>query len=133
MCSSEDDIIDLAIIGAGITGSFSAWRLRNNFSKISLFEYSDRIGGKIYTANLSNGTKVELGAMRVHPQEHNLIMKLLNETGMKVPFWGVPPAETGIYYIHGTRKRMNEKITSSSFPYQVRLDETNRSSSELLG
>ena len=133
VCSRADDVIDLAIIGAGITGSFSAWRLRNNFSKISLFEYSDRIGGKIFTARLSDGIKVELGAMRVYQKRHSLIMKLLNETNMTtVPFSAVHPLDTRAWYLRRTRKRRNETITTSTFPYQVPPEEMNRTYIDLM-
>jgi protoporphyrinogen oxidase len=68
---------DIAIIGAGISGSYAAWRMRERNQSISLYEYSDRIGGKCYTVQLKGipDVNVELGAMRFMPHG-NLIIKL---------------------------------------------------------
>lgn len=59
---------DVAIIGAGIAGSFAAWRLRHSNLSISVYEYSNRIGGRIFTSHINGvkGFNAELGAMRFH-------------------------------------------------------------------
>ncbi len=64
---------DVAIIGAGISGTYAAWRLRNSGLKIGIFEQSDRIGGRIYTHRLPGMPELhaELGAMYFMPQVHN--------------------------------------------------------------
>ena len=41
--------LDIAIVGGGVSGAYSAWRLqqeRGATESIALFEYSDRIGGR---------------------------------------------------------------------------------------
>ena len=60
---------DVAIIGAGIAGSYSAWRLRNQGHKITVYEYSDRIGGRCHTVKFPHipDVNIELGAMRFKP------------------------------------------------------------------
>ena len=60
---------DVAIIGAGIAGSYAAWRLRNQGQKITVFEYSDRIGGRCHTIKFPGipDINIELGAMRFKP------------------------------------------------------------------
>ncbi|MFN9614016.1 MAG: NAD(P)-binding protein, partial [Dolichospermum sp.] len=47
----QSNTIDVAIIGGGISGIYSAWRLANekNDLKISLFESSERLGGRLYS------------------------------------------------------------------------------------
>ena len=47
--------LDIAVVGGGVSGAYSAWRLQQAFpkKKIALFEYSDRIGGRLYTVTLS--------------------------------------------------------------------------------
>lgn len=66
---SLTDCDDIAIIGAGITGSYAAWRLREKSLKISLYEYSGRIGGRCFTVQLPGipDVNVEMGAMRFKP------------------------------------------------------------------
>ena len=60
---------DVAIVGAGIAGSYAAWRLRNRGQKITVFEYSDRIGGRCHTIKFPGipDVNIELGAMRFKP------------------------------------------------------------------
>ena len=59
---------DIAIIGGGIAGAYSAWRLRNTNQSISVYEYSDRIGGRLHTSHMTgiHGFNAELGGMRFH-------------------------------------------------------------------
>ena len=60
---------DIAIIGAGVAGTYTAWRLRNQGKKITVYEYSDRIGGRCYTVKFPGIPDVnkEMGAMRFKP------------------------------------------------------------------
>ena len=105
-----------------------------NTGKISLFEYSDRIGGRIYTKELPNGMHVEMGAMRFRPDKHHLLVKVLKETNTSTePFPGIHLPSEGVYFIRGTRKRANESLTPSSFPgYNVLLEERNKTSRQLI-
>ena len=61
---------DVAIIGAGISGTYAAWRLRHSGRKIGIFEQWDRIGGRIHTHRLPGMPELhaELGAMYYMPQ-----------------------------------------------------------------
>ena len=45
----------IAIIGAGITGLYAAWRLQEAGYNVSVFEARDRIGGRVLTENLERG------------------------------------------------------------------------------
>ena len=49
-----EDKVDIAVVGAGVAGAYSAWRLRSAYSnrKVSLFEVSDRVGGRLYSKTL---------------------------------------------------------------------------------
>ncbi|HWT03911.1 MAG TPA: NAD(P)-binding protein [Pyrinomonadaceae bacterium] len=44
-----DERIDIAIVGAGVSGVYSAWRLKQSDPslKVVLFEGSRRIGGRL--------------------------------------------------------------------------------------
>ena len=47
--------LDVAVVGGGVSGAYSAWRLQEAQgakSKIALFEYSDRIGGRLYSITI---------------------------------------------------------------------------------
>lgn len=63
--------IDYAVIGAGIAGTYCAWRLQKALGKkrkIVLFEHSNRIGGRLLTIRFPKSKlKAELGGMRYMP------------------------------------------------------------------
>lgn len=77
MFFSQIACYDVAIIGAGISGTYAAWRLRHTGRKIGIFEQWDRIGGRIHTHRLPGMPTLhaELGAMyympQVYPPLHN--------------------------------------------------------------
>lgn len=64
--------IDYAIVGAGVAGTYCAWRLQKAHGaskKIVLFEHSDRIGGRLLTIKFGGKLKAELGGMRYMPPQ----------------------------------------------------------------
>ena len=66
---------DISIIGAGIGGAYAAYRLKDIGKKITIFEYSDRIGGRCYTGQLTDvpDVNVEYGAMRFTPEGKHVL------------------------------------------------------------
>ena len=64
----------VAIIGAGLAGLSSAYELLKCGVEVSLFEASDRIGGRLYSKKFSKSDPeiAELGAMRFPPSEELL-------------------------------------------------------------
>lgn len=76
MASQEQHTVDVAVIGAGCAGLYSAYRLltgcdtsgtRNNFT-VSIFETENRLGGRVHSVKLGSTSEVcELGAMRYLP------------------------------------------------------------------
>ncbi|KAI1171031.1 hypothetical protein F4777DRAFT_594441 [Nemania sp. FL0916] len=76
----------VGIVGAGISGLYSALLLRREGHKVTVFEASDRVGGRIYTYRFTPQAKsesiyFEAGAMRIprsslHSQVFDLIRYL---------------------------------------------------------
>src|SRR6478735_2452287 len=66
------EVLDVAVIGAGIAGVYAAWRLRTDQSpgapqpNVQVFESSERIGGRLLSVNPPGMDDVfcELGGMR---------------------------------------------------------------------
>jgi monoamine oxidase len=75
--------LDVAIVGGGVAGAYTAWRLRNEQpgSRVRLFETSDRIGGRLHSVAFPQAPHLvgEAGGMRFLPaQKHvaNLVKHL---------------------------------------------------------
>ena len=74
--------IDIAIVGGGVSGVYSAWRLQkaNPAGKIVVFEASDHIGGRLLSVGPPDipDMVAELGGMRILPKVQPLIKRLLD-------------------------------------------------------
>ena len=68
---------DVVIIGSGISGLYSAYKLQDKYSKIAVLEKSDTIGGRICTVKWY-GSNIEAGAGRLN-QTHRLYKSLLKD------------------------------------------------------
>lgn len=76
-----DKSLDVAIVGAGPGGTYSAYRLRDTGKNIGLFEYSDRVGGRQYDIHVPGSqSKVQpMGAMRFIEGTHPIVRRVINE------------------------------------------------------
>src|ERR1700731_2539152 len=69
--------IAIVVVG-GVSGAYSAWHLQEaqgGSDRIALFEYSDRIGGRLFTVTMpgSPHVKAEVGGMRYIKDQHPVI------------------------------------------------------------
>ncbi len=60
---------DFCVIGSGISGLTAAYRLHRAGASVIVLEAGDRIGGRIHTAWLSDGSVFEIGAEWVSEPE----------------------------------------------------------------
>lgn len=77
-------MFDYIIIGAGISGLYCAYKLKQKFptSNIIILEKDTRLGGRINTKYLSSvDFNLELGAGRISDQ-HYRVLKLIKELGL---------------------------------------------------
>lgn len=138
--------LDIAIVGGGVSGVYSAWRLQQELGdthRIGLFEYSDRIGGRLYSRTLPGLPNVvaELGGMRFIPEDHVMVSTLVDELklqtkdfpmGSKLPLYpsnaeSSPEAgsENNLFYLRGQYFRYRDFAECpDKIPYQ--LEETER-------
>ena len=83
MLLNTQSIMSIGIVGGGISGLYAALLLRREGHKVTLFEASDRLGGRIYThhfAPLHDGEKAyfEAGAMRIpHSYQHRRVYHMI--------------------------------------------------------
>jgi monoamine oxidase len=72
----------IIIIGAGLSGLLTAYRLKNAGIPFKILEARDRIGGRINTVNGTDDTPVEMGATWFGDQ-HKHLKALLEELGIE--------------------------------------------------
>jgi lysine 2-monooxygenase len=125
--------LDIAVVGGGVSGAYSAWRLQQEKgakAKIALFEYSDRIGGRLYTITMPGlpHVKAEVGGMRYIPDQHVMVNSLVNH--LEIPtkdFTMGAPAPVGsncnLFYLRGKHFRLHELSDPEKVPYNLAWSE----------
>lgn len=125
--------LDIAVVGGGVSGAYSAWRLQQDkgaSEKIALFEYSDRIGGRLYTITMPGlpHVKAEVGGMRYIPSQHILVASLVDHLGLPTkdfPMGAPPPvgANCNLFYLRGEHLRLHELADPERVPYNLAWSE----------
>ncbi|GAB0494669.1 hypothetical protein MMPV_005965 [Pyropia vietnamensis] len=96
-----DDDCEVAIIGGGIGGAYTAWRLAVDTktvdpSDVCLFEASHRFGGRIFSVDDVPGYEgfvTDVGAYRFHRTDHPIIRSLTEDAlGMETACYTDPTA-----------------------------------------
>ncbi|HEX4494051.1 MAG TPA: FAD-dependent oxidoreductase [Thermoanaerobaculia bacterium] len=85
--TDETDLdVDIAVVGAGVAGAYSAWRLKQQYpeKRITLFEYSNRVGGRLYSVPMPGMPHInaELGGMRYIPKTQAFVRELIETLGL---------------------------------------------------
>ena len=122
----SEQVLDYAIVGGGISGLYSAWRLKEADSTLSIkvFESSDRVGGRLLTVTPPKmpDSRVELGGMRYIVEEHHWVNALVKH--LKLETEALPADEpTNIAYLRGKLLRMFELTDPTKIPYNVAPNE----------
>lgn len=76
----EEDLGDIAVIGAGIAGLRTAQMLAELDYDVTIYEARDRIGGRLWT-DRSLGVPLDLGASWIHGMEDNPLVGLAEDAG----------------------------------------------------
>jgi len=75
-------MLDVAIVGAGLSGLSLARRLHRRGRDFAVFEARNRLGGRILTAPAGVGGGLDLGAGWFWPQSQPLVTALIRELGL---------------------------------------------------
>lgn len=127
----DTELIDIAIIGAGVSGVYSAWKLKlgNPKWRVVVFEGSGRVGGRLLSVRPPDipNMVAELGGMRILPEVQPRIRRLigdLNENlpaGQQIELYDFPVDEPqNIAYLRGVHLR-NADFSKAphKVPYQL--------------
>ena len=115
--------VDIAVIGGGISGLYTAWRLSSGPDppRVAVFESSPRLGGRIDTVPLpvpSPGASAELGAMRFFPFMA-MVKNLLEYLGIQTEvFPGNTPRQMFLRNV-----QLNPDGSGTNLPYQLATGE----------
>jgi monoamine oxidase len=74
----HDDISDVVIVGAGLSGLVAAKRLVEHGASVRVLEAKSRVGGRLKSFDLSGGVTVDTGGAWVGPQQ-TALLQLLEE------------------------------------------------------
>src|SRR5256885_10030013 len=72
---------DVCVVGAGYAGLTAARRLSEGAKSVVVLEARDRVGGRIWTQQLSDGSAVDRGGAWLGPK-HDAIFGLAREVGV---------------------------------------------------
>jgi lysine 2-monooxygenase len=121
--------LDVAVVGGGVSGAYSAWRLQETNGKterIALFEYSGRIGGRLFTVTMPGlpNVKAEVGGMRYIKDAHPVVTSIVEHLGLATaPFpMGAPPPigpNCNLFYLRGKHLRLHELADPEKVPYNM--------------
>jgi choline dehydrogenase-like flavoprotein len=85
----SDKPIDVAVVGAGVSGVYAAWRLKTASPdrSVIIFEASDRVGGRLLSVRPPGipDMVAELGGMRILPEVQPHIKRLLEVLNQQLP------------------------------------------------
>jgi hypothetical protein len=121
--------LEIAVVGGGASGAYSAWRLQEaqgSSDRIALFEYSNRIGGRLFTVTMPGlpDVKAEVGGMRYIKDAHPVVTSLVEHLGLCTkPFPMGAPAPVGancnLFYLRGKHLRLHELADPKKLPYNL--------------
>lgn len=104
MATEEDKIFDVAIVGGGPGGCYTAYRLHKEFphNTVVLFEKTQRVGGRLFSVNHHNKVREELGGMRIFPSVMQNLVDLVK--ACRLDLEPVPLTDQhNIFYYKGER------------------------------
>ncbi|MBY6204076.1 NAD(P)/FAD-dependent oxidoreductase [Halomonas denitrificans] len=134
MSGQQHAVLDTAIIGGGVSGLYSAWRLAASGvdgAAISVFEGSERTGGRLYSVCLKDEHSIpaELGGMFFSDAQDLVYRLCKDELGFEVQ--AVTP-EADFAWLRATRFRMADFAEPGELPYRLADDEKGLQPHELL-
>jgi len=135
---SDEQVLDLAIIGAGIAGIYSGWRLLSvdpssvrilgrrvgagRRLRVKVFEGSSRVGGRLLSARPVGLSAVcELGGMRFASSQRRVVSLI---DGLKLPHHRLYSSHPQNHVLlRGKHLRISDLTNPARLPYQLTATE----------
>ena len=123
---TDAEVVDVAVVGGGMSGAYTAWRLKKEHPELNvvLFEYSDRIGGRLYSEQLPGMPHVnaELGGMRFIPKSQTFVTELIKQMGLKTRAFPMGPEKdpggsNNLVYLRRRLLRASQLTDAARVPY----------------
>lgn len=127
----KNETIDIAIVGGGVSGVYSAWKLKQKYpnKKIVVFEGGNHIGGRLLSVVPPNIPEMvaELGGMRILENAQPLIVGLIKKLNKQLPddnqieLYDFPVDEPqNIAYLRGVYLRLSDFSSKpDKVPYKL--------------
>ena len=147
--SQNHSKVDVAIIGAGVSGVYSGWRLltadpsRSDTIKplvdanggklnVQIFELSQRVGGRLLSITPPEmpDFKAEFGGMRFLNNQP-VVTNLVDYLDLSARAFPVNDNEN-IYYLRGHHLRQDEFTDGDKVPYRLKWLEKNKTPGQLI-
>jgi monoamine oxidase len=133
------DVLDVAVVGAGVSGVYSAWRLLTDpppgrpVPSVQVFEQSHRIGGRLLSVEPPGipGVFCELGGMRYMSSQP--LIRSLVENKLKLdtrPF--IVEMPDNLNYVRGERFRNSDLDDHVNIPFELSWSERGRTVDALV-
>jgi hypothetical protein len=147
--AGPSDVMDVAIIGGGVAGTYTGYRLlkadarstpqlaamhaRSGRSQLDvrLFEWSDHIGGRLWSINLPGlpGVPAEMGGMRFLQTMENVYGLCKQELGLNVAPFGFA---NNIQYLRSQRFEWSDYSNPAKVPYALKGKEMGQNPIDLV-
>lgn len=127
-------MLDVAIVGAGVSGAYAAWRLikSEKFQNVGLFELSDRIGGRLFSVPIPKASNIyaELGGM-YFSEGQAIVSQLVRELQLQIRAATFPNEENRLF-LRNKNLHFSDMTNFKKIPYQLCYNEQGLDSEELF-
>ncbi|MFB2919619.1 MULTISPECIES: flavin monoamine oxidase family protein [Aerosakkonema] len=131
---NQNQVVDVAIIGGGVSGAYTAWRLAKSKKdlKVCLYELSDRIGGRLLSVPVPDMPNIyaEFGGM-AFSQSQAIVYELAKKLGLKIVEFS-NGEENDLLYLRNQHLRLKDIKDPSKLPYNLSINERGMTTNELF-